>query len=36
MAFERTNLSGNLGAGSGAPNLFTYGSGTDAKAAVVA
>ena len=36
MAFERTKLSGNLGAGSDAPNLFTYRSGTDAKAAVIA
>lgn len=36
MAFNRTSLSGNLGAGSSAPSLFTYGTSTDAKAAVIA
>ena len=35
MAFDRTNLSGNLGAGSNAPKLFTCTS-ADAKAAIIA
>ena len=35
MAFERTKLSGNLGAGSDAPKLFTYKS-ADNKAAIIA
>jgi hypothetical protein len=36
MAFDRKNLSGNMGAGSGAPKLFTYGTSADAKAAIIA
>lgn len=36
MAFDRTKLSGNLGAGSDAPKLYTYKSTTDAKAAIIA
>lgn len=36
MAFKRTNLSGNLGAGSGAPKLFTHDGSADTKAAVIA
>ena len=35
MAFTRTTLSGNMGAGSGAPKLFTYAT-DDLEAAVVA
>lgn len=36
MAFIRTDLSGNLGAGSNAPKLHTYKSTVDNKAAIVA
>ena len=36
MAFIRTDLSGNLGAGSNAPKLFTYKSTVDTKAQIVA
>lgn len=35
MAFVRTNLSGNVGAGSSAPKFMTYNAGADAKADVV-
>ena len=36
MAFDRTGLSGNIGAGSNAPKFFTYDGSADTKAAVIA
>lgn len=36
MAFNRTKLSGNLGAGSSAPILFMYDGSADTKTAVIA
>ena len=36
MAFDRTKLGGNIGSGSSAPQFYTYITGTDNKAAVIA
>lgn len=36
MAYSRKKLSGNLGAGSGAPKLFTYGDADSTKAQIAA
>lgn len=36
MAFDRTNLSGNIGAGSSAPKFFTFTDGSSTKAQVAA
>ena len=36
MAFDRTNLSGGIGAGSSAPKIFTYDGSADTKAEVIA
>ena len=36
MAFDRTKLSGGIGAGSDAPKIYSYDGSADTKAAVIA